>query len=247
MRLITHRTIAYTIAVLALAGTDLVAAPCLTPEVKPEDPFQFTMALVESFSYAKSALSIKKSAVTLEQHRRENLEALFEMIYGTKSAERDYICAAELLEGYLKSRSEMIATSASGVALTYRALIKADKEILSLIKATLDDGAGNIKAGALAEKIADLRLMINETWKTLLVATVAATHALVKEPATDQEKLSSLRLTAQQRETIAQKLEKEFGLALKGGVKAGQSSLLGSAALLYAFVSDPQWKSSDSK
>jgi len=46
---------------------------------------------------------------------------------------------------------------------------------------------------------------------------------------------------------VVEKLVKEFGPAVKEGMKNGQHIPLSAAALLYGFASDPGWKGSKSK
>ena len=79
----------------------------------------------------------------------------------------------------------------------------------------------------------------------LLLATVAATHALVEMPQQKDEHLSKLRITARERRMLAERIESDFGLAVRVGMKGGQIPLAGSAAMLYGFVSNTDWKSSD--
>ena len=79
-----------------------------------------------------------------------------------------------------------------------------------------------------------------------MVAAIATTHALVATPGSPREKLSTLKITGQHRKALADKIEREFGRDVRGGLKAGQIPLVGAAATLYDFVSNTDWKSSDS-
>ncbi|MBM3775502.1 MAG: hypothetical protein FJW37_10105 [Acidobacteria bacterium] len=65
--------------------------------------------------------------------------------------------------------------------------------------------------------------------------------------ANDRGRLSSLLITEQERKMVVEKLVKEFGPAVKEGMKNGQHIPLSAAALLYGFASDPGWKGSKSK
>ena len=85
-------------------NTNQALGLCLIGEANPaqgEEPFRFTMALAESFSYAKSALE-KGSKSTTD---------LSDMIYQLKSAEGEYKCAADLMADFSKSKDEKIQLS----------------------------------------------------------------------------------------------------------------------------------------
>jgi hypothetical protein len=80
-----------------------------------------------------------------------------------------------------------------------------------------------------------------------MIAAIATTYVLVALPVDQQEKLSTLTITGQERKILADKIEREFGQEVRGGLKAGQIPLVGAAAMLYGFVSNADWKSSDSQ
>jgi len=79
------------------------------------------------------------------------------------------------------------------------------------------------------------------------MATVGVTHALVSNVPDAKGKLSSLVITTQQRRAVIQKLEKDFGSAVKENVKEDQDPFLFSAKVLYAWISNKGWASSDQK
>ncbi|OFV97068.1 MAG: hypothetical protein A3H94_00875 [Acidobacteria bacterium RIFCSPLOWO2_02_FULL_60_20] len=226
-----------------LSGFAMIAEPgwslCLSSTISARDaePFRYTMALVESFSYAKSALSQVAPGDT-----PNGAPDLTEMIYQLKSAAEDYKCAAESVAGQPKSKDEKIALSAEAAKSTFLALITHEERMIQLVKDTLDR---KVSAGDLAERLAEIRVEVDETWRMLLLATVAATHALVEMPQQKDEHLSKLRITARERRMLAERIESDFGLAVRVGMKGGQIPLAGSAAMLYGFVSNTDWKSSD--
>ena len=231
------------LAVLSALGCAAQTAPSCTylaPEVKPDDPFQFTMAFLESLSYAKSAYR-----PTSLPSQTDAFTQLSDLIFRVKAAELDYSCAAELLGGYRKSKTVMISLGATTSMLTYQRLAELEKETVTLLKSMADNGADRLSPGDLAEKMADLRLRKSQEWEELPMQVPSVTFALVRVPDT-KSKLSSLVITAHQRKTIMQKLEKEFGPTIKGGVKEGQDAVFSTAAMFYTWL-NAGWRTSDSK
>jgi hypothetical protein len=112
----------------------------------------------------------------------------------------------------------------------YRALVELDKRVVQVNKEVLTRTRDE---GALAEEIADVRVGLNERWKDLVFVAALATHALVKVPDASDSRPPSLQITGEQRKTLMQKLEKEFGASIKGGMKAGQP------ALMWKSIDDP--------
>jgi hypothetical protein len=232
------------LAVLSALGCAAQTAPSCTylaPEVKPDDPFQFTMAFLESLSYAKSAYR-----PTDLPPQTDALTQLSDMIFRVKAAELDYGCAAELLGGYQKSKTLWISLGATTSILIYQKLAELNEETVILLKSMADEGADRISPGDLAEKMADLRLRKSQEWEELPKEVLSVEFALVSRVPDTKGKISSLVITAQQRKTIIQKLEKDFGPTIKGGVKEGQDAVVTTAAMFYTWL-NAGWKSSDNK
>ena len=222
---------------ICLAQGNLVQGP---------ETFRYAMALAESFSNAKSALS-KVTPTDAPKSGTEPFGDLGEMIYQIKSAAEDYKCAAESVAPYIRSNDEAIALSAEAATMTFRQLMGLDERLVGFIKEILDGKVQAGQMGSFAERLAERRIQLDQTWRILLAATTALTHALVQAPPNPADKLSTLRLTGQQRKLLAERLERDFGPQVRSGLKAGQIPLVASAAMLYGFVTNTDWKSSDGK
>jgi hypothetical protein len=208
------------------------------------------MRLVDSFQYAKTASDQADRAIAELAGRQLKTQAEFvgavtDFMIAIKNGSLDYQCAASLVEPFTGSANDAVQTSAKGAHLAYSQLAEIDRQMLSDIRASLDGPAQ--PTGAAADRISELTVRKNQVWKLLPMAAVAATHAIVIVPDKSNERLSRLHLTEAQRREIASELERAFGPGVRGGMKAGQSALLGSAAVLHGFVSDRQWKSFDAR
>jgi hypothetical protein len=94
--------------------------------------------------------------------------------------------------------------------------------------------------------MADIRLRKEESWNGISLVLVAVTQTLVSKVPDGNGKISSLRITTQQRKTITQKLEDNFGLAVKSPVKDDeQDTILATAVEIYHWITDQGWKSAD--
>lgn len=228
---------------VACWGQTPTSSACLTPAVKPDDPFSFTMSVLESLSYARSAFR----ATTLPPNS-DTLTQVSDLIFRIKAADLDYGCAAEVLRGYQKSKEPSVSLSALNSVLVYESVIALDKETVALLKRLADDGAEKISPGDLAEKMADIRLRKEESWNGISLVLVAVTQTLVSKIPDGNGKISSLRITTQQRKTITQKLEDNFGPAVKSPVKDDeQDTILATAVEIYHWITDQGWKSTDAR
>jgi hypothetical protein len=131
--------------------------------------------------------------------------------------------------------------------LTYQSLSDMEKESVVLVREWVGEGSDKVSSPDLAEKMANLRLRKSETWSALPTAVLGLTFGLVSRVPDGKGKLSSLLITTQQRMAIILKLEKDFGPAVEGGVKEQDDPTLVTAKILYAWISNKEWKNSDSK
>ena len=165
----------------------------LTPEVKLDDPFQFTMAVLESLSYARSAFRPTTLPVNSDA-----LMQISDMMFRIKAADLDYGCAMELLRGYQKSKEPVVSLSAMHAVSVYESVIDLDRETVALLKTMIGDGAGRISPGDLVEKMADIRLRKSEQWDTISLMILGITGTLASDVPDSNGKASSLRITTQQ-------------------------------------------------
>ena len=227
---------------VALLGMKQAAAVCPPGESRRtagSEPFRYALALAESFAHAKSAVA--KAPVESPGRDPGANRELSQLVNQLRSASEDYQCAVELVAPYAKSRDQGVALSAQAAAVTYGALIQLDEQKRGLIQSVLD---GKLTRGNLTERLARGRAQTEETWRTLISATVMGTFALVLPPVRDDERVSRLRISDPQRKMLAERLEKDFGPVVREEAKRGEAPLVGAARLLYGFVSNEDWESS---
>ena len=203
-------------------------------EVRPESVYAFSLALIDSFSHAKSSLGrIEEWGRSAE---RTPQEVAFEMISAFKFAQRDYKCAAKSVEPYKSAENEKIRLAAETAHAVYLTLLKLNQD-------TLDEYTNpDSEIGSVMERTATIGVEIDDAWKILPAAVALTTHAMVEMPEGSSEKLSALLLTSAERETLKEELRKVFGPEVALGMKSGRRLLEASAGLLYEFLNNPSWK-----
>lgn len=228
------------------------AAQCFYLEpVKPNDPFQFGKALIQSFSYAQAGLDNEaeapgRSEFASAKNVGEISVRVSDRLYAMKLANNDYGCAAKVLAEYVVSEDKFISGTAEAAVTSYISIIVANEAGMKHLTELLDS-AGSESPGATAETAAELRLQYDKSWK-LLVHSVGpmSTYSFMKF---SEDKSvgwdGRLRITSEQRKVLIENLEQTFGSSVKGGIKAGQDSLLGTAALFHQWLSNKKHKSLD--
>jgi hypothetical protein len=137
-----------------------------------------------------------------------------------------------------------VALSAQAATLTYRELVQMDEQKRELIQSVLD---GRLTRESLVERMNRGRARSEETWRMLISATVMGTFALVLPPEREDDRVSRLRISDPQRKTLAERLEMDFGPVVREEAKRGETALVGAARLLYGFVSNADWASSEAR
>ena len=224
-----------------LLATSAQAGVCQPPTVEKDSPYRYVLTLADALGYAKSGLD-RTAPSQLGQKPTD-----FDFLLGLKLGKADYECAKSQVAPFSASSNEAIKLSAQGVAIVFSVLVNLQQRSVDEYKALLDANAeGKLKPGTLLERQAELAASYDEAWKDLIPAVIASTYAVVEvEPSTGL--MSRLGLTRVQRDEILQTLTSAFGNDVRGGMKAGQTSLTAAAAALYQVLADPQRKLRDAK
>jgi hypothetical protein len=211
------------------------------------ESLQYVVNLIDGFGFAKSGYSgvQAESAPTARADITGIISEATVLMLNLKRSSEDYECAATLVEGFSASKNRAIIISAQGSAVAYRRLITLNTEFLTILKDLLN--AKPSTQGSLSDKISDNMLQRDKAWEMLLNGTTAATFTLVVVPQTENEKVSELNITQEQRTKLNAKLEQIFGDTLKKDVKDIEISPDASGWLLYEFMNRKDWKVLPSK
>lgn len=241
--------ISVVLAVFVLSrGSALAQEMCIPLFIDPTrhtPSFLYVHALMDSFHFAKVASDRYTQALETFLRDMDRLRnkpdatradinvVISTLTYEVKVAGEDYLCAASMLEKFKRSDIEAIRGSAEAAHTVYTTLAKIDREILSEMSRNNSD------------RVTDLSIAKNQTWKTLVLAGVMTTHALVEVPKDPNERLNRLSITRSERVGILKRLKEIFGLSITGGLQAGQTSLEAAGATIYEFLSERGWKALD--
>lgn len=218
------------IAALLMLHTPSHAGICYPLVVEKESPYRYVLTLIDSMSYAKTAIE------RYEQKRSTNTdENLLMLFYGFKLAKADFECAESQVSPYSSSTNEAIQTSAEAAALSFSRLAALQEEAARDLKSALDAGPKGFKYGTALERQAEHAASLDEAWKLLPTAAIAATFSVIEKDS-ETQLMSRLALTASQRDEILHKLQSMFGEEVSKGIKTGQSSLAAAGAVLYEVI-----------
>ena len=229
-----------TIAILCVLHTPVHAGLCMPPDVQKDSPYQYILSFTDALSYAKSALDRIPKDLNL-------LSSPYDLLLGLKLGKADFECAESQVSPYAASSDETIQTSARGASLVYALLAGLHEKSVAQHTAFLNSiDKGSVEPGTVLENQAELGASYDQAWKLLIPAATAATFSVVEEDPTTG-RMSGLALTAKQRDNILRNLRSTFGDEITKGMKAGQSSLVASAAVLYEVIGNQPRKTRDGK
>jgi hypothetical protein len=222
--------------------SDAVAGDCLTPEVKLDSSYHYILALVGALGMAKSA----DDRVTEVKPSPSNaLAGTTQTMLALKLSNADLECALKFVSPYKTSGNDPIKTSAEAAETVFTGLISLQNQHVALLKKLWDDPKPDERTGSYLEEYTELGAKADDLWKTLPVAAVTATYAVIEaDPTTG--KMTRFNLTAPQRDEILRELVKTFGVSIQKGMQVGQKYTDISAAALYKFLSDKRWKTRSS-
>lgn len=233
------------VVAFALARSVAQAGPCMPPTVQKDSAYHYLASLAEAMSYAKSGQD--RSNPANSGVKAEGSVDAYAFMLGLKLGKVDFECAGSQVSPYVTSSNRAIETSAKSAAMVFSRLGNLHEQSVAEEKAFLDSiGSQKVKPGTFLERQAVLGASYDEVWKMLVMAAIAGTYAVVEvEPKTGL--MSGLALTRAQRDEILKKLRSTFGDQVTKGMKAGQTSLVAAASVLYQVVGDPERKLRESK
>ena len=229
------------LASLLMLDTPSHAGLCFPPTIEKESAYHYLLSLADSFGYAKEAIDrhAEPESTSFEDNN-------FKFLYATKLSKSDYECAASQVAPYSTSSDETIKLSALGVGMVFLRLADLQEQGVLEFKAVLDAGPKEFKQGTFSERQAERATLINDTWKLLIPAAIAATYTVIeKDPETGL--MSRLSLTTKQRTEVLEKLRSAFGVEVTRGMKAGQISLVAAAAAIYEVIGNQPRKTRDNR
>ena len=183
-------------------------------------------------SYAKSGLDRFRKA-SLDTKDRD---VAFSLLYALRLANADFECAASQVTPYSDDSRKEVQMSATAAALAFLKLAELIDEQRSYYKQLLDALPSRIpRVGSMLDKQAEHAASVDNAWKMLVPAAIAATYAVIEQdPATGL--MSRLSLSASERDTILHRLRDVLGDGVTRGVQAGQMALVSAGAVLYEVI-----------
>ncbi len=201
----------------------------------------------ETFLYARDfIISLSYAKAGLDHEHNIQRPTYLELLNKTKLAIAEYEKAARTLEEYTHSNDEVIQVGSDVTLSTYVQLIETNRAILAEIQDLSRSESPAFDYGAFIDRVSDLMVEQEQAWKNLLPAAISVTYVL-RESSEEGEELDRLGITTEEKRELIARIDRTFGESVKGGQKASQEAVVGAAAELYEFLSQPEWKGLDEK
>ncbi len=254
MRVLSIARLGFVLLLLASSGalceTNKISAQA--PEIQrgektsrqpiENDAYEFAKSFIQSLGWSKSALSRYPD---LDSHpatdRASMTIATREFMLGNKLAVEDLKKAASEVSGFKQSKRDGIRESASATLTAYMALIKLYQQLNAEIQSFLDTKPQK-GLGSTLNSQTDLLVNIEKAWELLDYAAVGVTHAILFLPQEPNEPVTTLDLTAKQRNDLCKTLLSSFGNKVKKSSIPDEDRVSMAARLLYEFLANDQWK-----
>jgi hypothetical protein len=204
----------------------------------------------ESFSYMSDVIqclgiSYKAQSPSRDLTKAESPTAMMRMMISNRN---DMQLAANIIEKYTKSDTELIKQSAESYHFFYTRMANIDDECIKYVEDLLNDpNASLAKPGTQAKKLGEITARGDELWSMFTDASMLAIYTIVDINRPENGKVNRLKINNDERQQLIRRLDTIFGNQIKGGVKVGQKPVIGSASFFYSFLKKSGWKSSDAK
>lgn len=184
------------------------AEVCIPVEVKPESGPQYLREMANSLVHIKDQFNKVDKATRKDSDLTDVFVAMKELASG-------YICSAEKIEAFKKSKQKNIAESADSLAGAYRSLSDDTQEAINGLKNELN-GKAELGQGDRAERSAERMLKIKKLWEIAMLSIAQGTYSVIQ---TDSKGMISntLTLTKKERDEAVNILKSGFKLPLKKG------------------------------
>jgi len=154
------------------------------------------------------------------------------MLLHLKKARQEFACAMLQVAAYRESVNEGAKLSALGTIKVFNELYSVQGAVENEIKEALDGKTQ--KLGSQAERIAEFALASDSAWKSLVIAAIASTYAIL-----DEKHEGTLTLSSKDRSLIVGQLEKTVGKKYRKDNRALEVTV----TQLVAFINNKKWKS----
>jgi len=214
---------------------------CLPDSVRDkQDAYQFVRAETQALVRAQSALE----RIPPEQSPPTTVEELIGQVtatlVGLKEAREEFACAAKIIAPFRLSNDGVIAKSSEAFRAVYSALANLEDQLIQNTQETLKGKSGLSDLGSTIQWRADMTVKFDNMWEALGNGTALSMNALVLPG-----QVGRLKITESQRKDLIREIDDGFGDAVKAGPQKDQSGPTLAAALIRAFLVNPDWKSKD--
>jgi hypothetical protein len=207
----------------------LLAAPpgAGSPACKPPAPTRLDSPSVYAAAFVDALGWVRKASHRMPEDGPRTVPEVQAIFARTQE---DLACAEGHLAPFVKSRADLIRSSAEALVTTCGHLQEATGAMSSALPSL---GEGSAEEGPMGEAVR----WKDEAWLAFLKIAGVSSRVLVEFR--DEKPTGRLLVTKAERQALKSRLEKEFGKSIQGGGKDGQDPITGVAAAWYELLADP--------
>ena len=239
------------LGVTALTCGQLQHGPlCDVRPAHSEDALEYVRTLVKSLSVANAA------ALQYDQPDSGNPKTavqafanLTQQILDRKHLNEEYQCSADMVKGYRESEARFVRGGASGISQFFDLMILLNTKAIEGLKVAITHaGKPGFDAGEFAGEMADIRLKMDDAYRTLPTIVQASLYALAEwTPDDDDKPPSRLIITAKQKRELIALVDREFPTVNLGSKRDTVSRFRDAALLIRRALTDGTFRTSDQR
>lgn len=201
----------------------------------------------EEFNFSKAAIrSFQCNLIGYEKFRApigDKNDNYLSNFIGTMNRLRTAISWHEKaileIQSYNDSNNEAIKTTIKALHTGNNIVIEAYKNDIISITQLLNKNPEELKSemGDFANKFSEQTGLANQGWDLIMMAAVGLCHTLVKHE-------GMLAITSIERKELIKELQ---SIGVKSGPKEGQKPVEAAPCILWKFLNEPGWKTTDSR
>lgn len=193
------------VVLLLCVGFAAKAQECVPLDPKTENVAEYLSKIAESLSHIK--LQFHKITSVDSKSYADATDALVAL----KELKSGYLCSANMVGAYKKSKVEDVAKSAEALSLSYQMLGTGVDDSIADIKNFLD-GKNKVSPGEKADRDAEKMLDVKKKWKWAIVAIAFGTSSAVGKENPKTKKSDTLIISQAERDKIVKTLKSQFTL-----------------------------------
>ncbi|MFW9941604.1 MAG: hypothetical protein ACFFFT_11230 [Candidatus Thorarchaeota archaeon] len=207
----------------------IIAFPCIADN---SEIFDFSFSFLRSLGHLK--VNTEKMDRTNTEVYSNEIDYCIEVMKTLRIQIFELNMAQELLKPYLSSKDSLISEISMTTISNYEDLKLLRIASLKLLEEAYN--SENLAIGTTMSQASEIIAQEEEIMKTIMYSSILLTHAIVSYDPDEHGRLSYLKITKRQRQSLIDELVSIWGNEVKNGMMVGQSYLDACGSAIYEFL-----------